>query len=159
MSVRRYRKCSKCYTVLVRVFALDDDTALVEYKSGRRGDPMKALMEGKIRYVGSPTRTIWRRLTEVTEVECTGCRCSETISPALEIEKATGIKPQPPMTKADQTELANRIAQAIVFVHSHPEVLANDPNYSPPPLDYSALASAIEQVANAKPHGVYFFPK
>jgi len=63
------------------------------------------------------------------------------------------------MSKADQVEFAERLGVAALYANAHPEVLGNDPNYTPPPLDYSTVMAAIEQVANAKPHGVYFFPK
>ena len=127
----------------------------MEAYASRRGDPMQALRNGKVSAVDSTSRTTWRTLTGPAEVTCARGH-TVTISPLLEIERATGEKPQP-MDKADQTELANGIAHAVLYAHAHPEVLANDPNYSPPPLDYSALASATEQVANAAPSGYYGF--
>jgi len=160
--VLRRRMCSKCQDDLVRVYALDDIAVEVDYNSGRRGDPRKALEQGKIKYVenpNSPTRIIWRRLTKVTEVECTHCGHRETISPVREIEEATGVKPLPSRSKADQIGFAGRLVKAALYANAHPEVLGNDPNYTPPPLDYSTVMAVMEQVENAEPQGVYFIPR
>jgi len=146
------RQCIRCKCAVARVVE-SDDLVWVEGYAGRRSDPIKALRSGKIPAVDSTSRSLWHRMVEPADVTCARGH-KQTISPALEIEKATGEKPRP-IDKPDQTELANGIAHALAFVHAHPEVLANDPNYSPPPLDYSALTKATEQVASAAPTGVY----
>ncbi len=149
------RRCtfSGCKCVVSRV--VESGAVWVEAYAGRRSDPVKALHAGKVSVVDSTSRTTWHRLTGPTEVTCSQGH-TVTISPAVEIERA-GLRLQETSAPLSQAGLANGIAQVLMFAHAHPEVLGNDPNYSPPPLDYSALATATEQVANAAPTGVYGF--
>ena len=125
----------------------------MEAYASRRGDPMQALRKGKVSAVDSTSRTTWHRLTGPTEVTCARGH-TVTISPAVEMEGATGVRPQ---EIENQAEFAEGIARAIAFTYAHPSVLGNDPSFDPGPLDYSALARATEQVKNAKPSGYYGF--
>ncbi|MHB1521167.1 MAG: hypothetical protein ACYCWN_07645 [Ferrimicrobium sp.] len=152
MNVLSFRKCHKCESPISRVVNRDGVVSVEAYAS-RRGDPVKALHAGKATVVDSTRRTTWRRLTGPTEVTCSRGH-KVTISPAVEIERATGVRPQ---EIENQAELAEGIARAIAFAYAHPSVLDNDPSFDPGPLDYAALASATEQVANAAPSGYYGF--
>lgn len=125
----------------------------MEAYASRRGDPINALHAGKVSAVDSTSRNTWRTLTSTNEVTCSRGH-KITISPAVEIERATGVRPQ---QIENQAELAEGIARAIAFAYAHPSVLDNDPSFDPGPLDYAALARATEQVKNAKPTGYYGF--
>lgn len=152
MNVLSFRECQKCESPISRVVNRDGVVSVEAYAS-RRGDPMQALRKGKVSAVDSTSRTTWRRLTGPAEVTCARGH-TVTISPAVEIERETGVRPQ---EIENQAEFAEGIARAIAFTYAHPSVLGNDPSFDPGPLDYSALARATEQVANAAPSGYYGF--
>ena len=153
MNVLSFRECQKCESPISRVVNRDGVVSVEAYAS-RRGDPMQALRKGKVSAVDSTSRTTWHRLTGPTEVTCARGH-TVTISPAVEIERATSVRPQ---EIENQAEFAYGIARAIAFTYAHPSVLGNDPSFDPGPLDYSALAKATEQVKNAAPSGYYGFP-
>ncbi|WP_298209419.1 hypothetical protein [Ferrimicrobium sp.] len=111
MEVRSIRKCQVCGAPVCRVIIIDD-LAACEQWTGRRGDPIKALEKHATGVIDSTDRNVWSRLTGPTDVTCRKGH-KVTISPAKEIERATGVT-FPAYDPRELRELVESLSRAIV---------------------------------------------